>query len=147
MYAMKGRLNRAVTSRNTVNPLFFATTARFFSVPSAPVCTRSSAGSVSSNSSTSTRQPLPMRASTQNVMRQSATCSTRAPTTGANTGPMTNMTCTTESTTSRLSTAMASFTTAVDTALEAPAPRACRTRVTTSIQMSNAMAHSTLATT
>lgn len=41
MYAMKGRLNRAVTSRNTVNPLFFATTARFFSVPSAPVCTRS----------------------------------------------------------------------------------------------------------
>ena len=88
-----------------------------------------------------------MRASTQNVMRQSATCSTRAPTTGANTGPMTNMTCTTESTASRLSTAMASFTTAVDTALVAPAPRACRTRVTTSIQMSNAMAHSTLATT
>ena len=60
---------------------------------------------------------------------------------------MTNMTCTTESTISRLSAAMASLTTAVETALVAPAPKACTMRMATSIQMSNARAHSALAAT
>ena len=74
-----------------------------------------------------------MPASTQNVMRQSAACRMSAPTTGASTGPTTNITCTTDSSASRRSGTTAAFTTAVDTALTAPAPRACSTRMAMSM--------------
>ena len=86
-----------------------------------------------------------MPASTQNVMRQSATCRMSAPATGASTGPTTNITCTTDSRASRRSGTTASFTTAVDTALTAPAPKACRMRVAMSMTMSTDSAHKALA--
>ena len=78
-------------------------------------------------------------------MRQSNTCRMRAPTTGDSTGPTTNMTCTIDRMASRFSALNASLTTAMATALTAPAPSACTTRNAMSISMSSASAQSPLA--
>ena len=133
--------------RNAVKPRSLATEPSCPSVDANPPSVRSAGSSDSRNSRVRARQTAPTAESTQNVARQSASWSTAVPMLGAAAGPMTKSTCMMDKIFSRRSARNESFTTAMHTALTAPAPTACTRRAPMSAWMVGESAQATPPTT